>query len=100
MILEVKYQRKPQFLINLEKKGGINYKVYEMDHLTILIGQEPKGKNKSMIYHITVNSKKRYSASKAELNEIAEKLLPKGTKYKFKKSFFMKTVSHIYEVQK
>ena len=34
MILEVKYQRKPQFLTNLEKKGGVNYKVYEMDHLT------------------------------------------------------------------
>ena len=47
MILEVKYQRKPQFLTNLENKGGINYKVYEMDHLVILMGQEPKGKKKS-----------------------------------------------------
>lgn len=99
MLKEVKYQRKPQFITMLEKKGGVNYKVYEKDHLTILIGQEPKGKNKSLIYHITVNSKKRYKASKAELTDIAKELLPKDTKYKIKKSFFMKTVSHIYEVQ-
>lgn len=98
MLREVKYQKKPLFLANLEKKGGVNYKVYEKDHLTILCGQEPKGKNKSLIYHITVNSKKRYSASKLELDEIAMEVLPKGTNYKIKKSFFMKTVSHIYEV--
>lgn len=99
MLKEVKYQKKPQFITILEKKGGINYKVYEKDHLTILMGQEPKGKKKSMIYHITVNSKKRYKASKKELLEIATELLPKDTKYKIKRSFFMKTVSHIYEVQ-
>ena len=99
MLKEVKYQKKPQFITMLEKKGGINYKVYEKDHLTILSGQEPKGKDKSLIYHITVNSKKRYKASKAELLEIAKEILPKDTKYKIKKSFFMKTVSHIYEVQ-
>ena len=98
MLKEVKYQKKPQFITMLEKKGGINYKVYEKDHLTIIIGQEPKGKKKSMISHITVNSKKRYKASKKELNEIATELLPKDTKYKIKRSFFMKTVSHIYEV--
>ena len=39
------------------------------------------------------------SATKAELLEIAKEILPKDTKYKIKKSFFMKTVSHIYEVQ-
>lgn len=99
MLKEIKYQRKPQFITTLEKKGGVNYKVYEKDHLTILLGQEPKGKNKSLIYHITVNSKKRYKASKAELLDIAKEILPKDTKYKIKKSFFMKTVSHIYEVQ-
>ena len=98
MIKEIRYSKKPDFIINLEKKGGTNYKTYQKDHLTILIGLEPIGKKKSMIYHIIVNSKMRYTASKKELNEIALYLLPKDTKYKIKKSFFMKTVSHIYQV--
>lgn len=98
MLKEVKYQRKPAFITNLEKKGGEGYKVYEKDHLVILAGKEPKGKGGSMIYHITVNSKKRYSASREELSEIALEILPKGTNFKIKKSFFMKTVSHIYEI--
>ena len=79
MIKEIRYSKKPDFIINLEKKGGTNYKTYQKDHLTILIGLEPIGKKKSMIYHIIVNSKMRYTASKKELNEIAIELLPKGT---------------------
>ena len=51
-----------------------------------------------MIRHITVNSKNRYAASVSELNEIAKELLPKDTQFKIKKSFFMKSVAHIYEI--
>ena len=98
MLKEIRYLKKPPFIISLEQKGGTNYKTYQKDHLTILMGLEPIGKKKEMIYHIVVNSKMRYSASKKELAEIATELLPKGANYKIKKSFFMKTVSHIYEV--
>lgn len=98
MLKEIRFGKKPAFIVNLENKGGTNYKLFEKDHLTVLIGKKPKGRGKKMIYHITVNSKKRYSASKTELEEIAKELLPKDTNYKIKKSFFMKTVSHIYEI--
>ena len=98
MLREVRFQKKPAFILNLEKKGGTNYKVYEKDHLTILAGIEPVGPKKSMVMHITVNSKMRYRASVKELTEIAKELLPKESNFKIKKSFFMKTVSHIYEV--
>lgn len=97
MLREVRYSKKPAFILSLEKAGGTNYKVYTMDHLTVLDGLEPKGKRHAMIRHITVNSKHRYAATDTELREIAEELLPKGTPYKIKKSFFMKSVAHIYE---
>jgi len=51
-----------------------------------------------MIRHITVNSKNRYCATDKELNNIAKELLPKDTPYKIRKSFFMKSVAHIFEI--
>ena len=98
MLKEVRFSKKPAFILTLEKNGGTNYKVYEKDHLTILDGIEPKGRRKKMIRHITVNSKNRYAASNSELDSIAKELLPKDTKYKIKKSFFMRSVAHIYEI--
>lgn len=98
MLKQIYFNKKPPFIIALEKNGGTNYKVYEQGPLTILDGLEPKGKKKKMIRHITVNSKNRYAASVSELNEIAKELLPKDTQFKIKKSFFMKSVAHIYEI--
>ena len=98
MLKEVRFSKKPAFILTLEKSGGTNYKVYEDGPLTILDGIEPKGKKKKMIRHITVNSKNRYAATNSELNAIAKELLPKDANYKIKKSFFMKSVAHIYEI--
>ena len=98
MLKEIRFNKKPPFIANLEKNGGTNYKVYEMGALTVLDGLEPKGRKKKMIRHITVSSKNRYAASNSELSEIAKELLPKDMKYKIKKSIFMKSVIHIYEI--
>lgn len=98
MLKEVRFGKKPAFILTLEKNGGTNYKVYEDGPLTILDGLEPKGKKKKMIRHITVNSKNRYCATDTELNNIAKELLPKDTSYKIRKSFFMKSVAHIFEI--
>jgi len=98
MLKEVRFGKKPPFILTLEKNGGTNYKVYEDGPLTILDGLEPKGKKKKMIRHITVNSKNRYCATDKELNNIAKELLPKDTPYKIRKSFFMKSVAHIFEI--
>ena len=97
LLSENQQDRLMENILSLEKAGGTNYKVYTMDHLTILDGLEPKGKRHAMIRHITVNSKHRYAATDTELHEIAKELLPQGTPYKIKKSFFMKSVAHIYE---
>ena len=98
MLKQITFVKKPAYIVTLEKNGGTDYKIYEDGPLTILYGLEPKGKRKKMIRHITVNSKNRYCASNAELNEIAKELLPKDTKYKIRKSFFMKSVAHIFEI--
>ena len=97
MLKQVTFSKKPQFILTLEKNGGTDYKVYEDGPLTILYGIEPKGKRKKMIKHITVNSKNRYSASREELEAIAKELM-KDTPYKIRKSFFMRSVAHIFEI--
>ena len=97
MLKEISFKKKPFFIETLEKNGGINYKVYEYQHLTVISGKEKKKKNSDYKIHITVNSKKRYGATDDELNMIAKEIL-KETPYKIKKSFFMRTVAHIYEI--
>ena len=98
MLKQITFTKKPPYIVSLEKNGGTDYRIYEDGPLTILYGLEPKGKKNKMIRHITVNSKNRYCASSTELHAIAKELLPKDTQYKIKKSFFMKSVAHIFEI--